>query len=44
MDGGHTSARLKIVCYTTVFSASRNAPSHERCALRDVTKNGCVAD
>lgn len=37
-------SQTEIVCYTTVFSASRNAPPHERCALSDVTKNGCVAD
>ena len=38
-------ANTHLVCYTAVLESSRNAPPHLwRGALRDDTKNGCVAD
>ena len=53
MQGQTIKANIKLVCYTAVFSVvtQRSSPltaaeSHATLlrALRDDTKNGCVAD
>ena len=46
--GNDTADRVTLVCYTAVFSVvtQRSSPQggREGGALRDNTKNGCVAD
>ena len=46
LDKIESAAGIRLVCYTAVFSVvtQRSSPLTWGGALRDDTKNGCVAD